>query len=132
MDIRQQVIDAIIAHARAEAPNECCGLLVGRGGTIGECVPARNAKEGPATYLIDPADQFAAIRRTRREGSAILGAYHSHPRSRAVPSPTDVAEAHFPELVYVIVSLADPATPEVRGYLIEAGNFVAVPLVSVA
>jgi proteasome lid subunit RPN8/RPN11 len=129
--IRQHVIDAAVAHARAEAPNECCGLLVGRAGTVDECVRTRNLKQGPTTYLIDPADHFETIRRARREGRAILGAYHSHPRSAAVPSATDVAEAHFPDLVYVIVSLAEPATPEVRGYAIAAGNFVGVPLVSV-
>ena len=131
LKIRQHVVDAMVAHARAEAPNECCGLLVGGHGTIGECVRTRNLKPGPTAYLIDPADHFDTIRRTREHGAEILGAYHSHPQSAALPSATDIAEAHSPEFLYVIVSLADTNIPEVKGYLISAGNFVAVPLVPV-
>jgi proteasome lid subunit RPN8/RPN11 len=128
--IRQDVLDAIVEHARQEAPNECCGLLAGSGGTIDECVRAANVKRSPTAYLIDPAGHFAALRRVRAEGRAILGAYHSHPRSAAVPSPTDIAEAHDAELVYVIVSL-EQTPPDVQGYRIAEGSVGSVVLVSV-
>jgi proteasome lid subunit RPN8/RPN11 len=123
--VRQAMID----HARADAPLECCGLLIGSVGRIEEAVRARNARESATAYLIDPADHFAAIRRVRREGRAIVGAYHSHPRSPAVPSPTDLEEAQFGNFLYVIVSLALPHEPDVRGYRLDAGAFVAAPLV---
>jgi [CysO sulfur-carrier protein]-S-L-cysteine hydrolase len=131
LTILQRVIDTMIAHAREEAPNECCGLLAGRDGRVDECVRTRNLKGSPSEYLVDPADHFAAIRRVRAEGRSIIGAYHSHPRSRAVPSPTDVSEAHYPEFVYVIVSLADAGAPEVRAYRIGNGRFAAVALAPV-
>jgi len=85
----------------------------------------------PTTYLVDPADHFAAIRRARAQGRSVVGAYHSHPRSPAIPSPTDVREAHDPDFVYLIVSLADPRTPDVRGYRLSAEELVEVQLVVV-
>ena len=121
--------DAIIAHARAEAPLECCGLLLGATGVVEEACGTRNMRRSQTTYLVDPADHFAAIRKARRSGQAILGAYHSHPRSPAVPSPTDVQEAWDAGFLYVIVSLADAEAPDVRGYYIEAYAFVHAPLV---
>jgi proteasome lid subunit RPN8/RPN11 len=65
----------------------------------------------------------------RKEGRTIVGAYHSHPRSPAVPSPVDLREAHDAELLYVIVSLADPRAPDVRGYRLTFEQFVEVELV---
>jgi len=94
---------AILAHARAEAPNECCGLLVGRPGSIARAVPARNIADRPAArYLIDPQDYFEAIRTARASGCAVIGFYHSHPAGPPTPSPTDLAEAGDPEAIYVI------------------------------
>lgn len=109
------VIDAMIDHARRDAPLECCGLLAAREGVIDEAIPARNLKASAVAFLIDPADHFAALKRARAAGLEIVGAYHSHPRSPAVPSPTDLAKAHYEEFLYVIVSLA-AAAPDVRGY----------------
>jgi [CysO sulfur-carrier protein]-S-L-cysteine hydrolase len=105
MRILASAVAAMMAHARDEAPDECCGLLLGRGNVICEAVRARNALRSPTAYLVHPEDHFAAIRRARQEGTRVAGAYHSHPRSAARPSATDVAEAHDPELLYVIVSL---------------------------
>lgn len=129
--IHRHVIDAMVAHARVEAPNECCGLLAGSGGVVDECIRTRNVKASPTEYLVDPADHFEAIRRLRSEGRSVLGAYHSHPRSAAVPSRTDVSEAHYPEFVYLIVSLARHDTPDVRAYAIRDGAFAAIDIVTV-
>lgn len=121
----------MIAHARAEAPDECCGLLVGGGRGIEEAVRARNARASPTAYLVDPRDHFALIRRLRGEpGRAILGAYHSHVGSAAHPSETDLREAHYPDFVYVIVSLRDPVAPEVAAFHLRDGSVEAVPLVA--
>jgi proteasome lid subunit RPN8/RPN11 len=98
---------------------------------IDECIGTRNVKASATEYLVDPAEHFAAIRRLRAEGRSIVGAYHSHPQSPAVPSPTDVSEAHDPEFAYVIVSLASPASPDVRAYRIKDGNIAPLALVPV-
>ena len=121
--------EAMIAHARDDAPLECCGLLLGAQGVIEEAVRARNLRHSRTAYLVDPADHFAAIRRARKEGRTIVGAYHSHPRSPAVPSPVDLLEAQYPDFLYVIVSLADPRTPDVRGYRLIRDAFTAETLI---
>ena len=122
------VLAGIARHARDEAPLECCGLLVGHGDLIDEYVCTRNVRASPVAYQVDPADHFAAIRSVRARGRAIVGAYHSHPRTPALPSPTDLAEAHDAELLYVIVSLLDEP-PDIRAYRLDGGNFVEVPVV---
>ena len=105
--ISSTALEAAFAHARATAPFECCGILIGSGGRIDEATPARNLAEGPSRFLIDPADHIAARRAARSRGLEVVGFYHSHPRSAASPSPTDLAEAAYPEAVHLIVSLAD-------------------------
>lgn len=135
--IGQQTLDDIVGHARAEAPLECCGLLIGRVSTkdalasvvaVESSARMRNIRHSATRYRVDPAAHFDAIRRARSEGREIVGAYHSHPRSAPVPSPTDIAEASGPGFLYVIVSLADDRNPEVRGYRIDKGRVTAVPL----
>jgi proteasome lid subunit RPN8/RPN11 len=120
--------DALVAHAHEEAPLECCGLLLGRNDTVEESARARNVRRSRTSYLIDPADHFAAIRRVRAEGRAIVGAYHSHPLSAPVPSESDVREALYREFLYLIVSLTDPAAPDLRGYICRGSEMVPVPL----
>jgi [CysO sulfur-carrier protein]-S-L-cysteine hydrolase len=121
-------IAAVMAHARADAPDECCGLLLARGDVICEAVRARNARRSPTAYLVHPEDHFAAIRRARQEGTRLVGAYHSHPRGAASPSATDIAEAHDPELLYVIVSLGEDVEEAVKAWRIRAGTACPVDL----
>src|SRR5437867_1361039 len=97
VSIDREALTAIVAHARRDAPNECCGLLVGRAGKILEAIPTSNGASEPATrYEISPIDYFAQIRRCRRineaqsESFAVVGAYHSHPRGGPEPSETDI------------------------------------------
>ena len=120
MDLPRAVLEAIVAHARAEAPLECCGLLIGSADSIEESYPVENTRRSPVAFEVDPAGHFSAIRRARGLGRAVIGAYHSHPRSPAVPSETDVREANDPEFVHVIVSLALDR-PEVRAFRITDG-----------
>ena len=114
------VLDEMVAHAREDAPDECCGLLVGTADRIDEAARTPSAERSPNRYQIDPAAHFAVIRRLRGTDRAIIGAYHSHPRSAAAPSPSDIREAYDAELVHVIVSLAG-AEPEVRAWRIREG-----------
>ena len=104
--IRRQALDAVIAHARAAVPAECCGMLVGSGRSIADAVPARNSASGTSRFLIEPRDHIAARRDARRRGLEVVGFYHSHPRSSPRPSESDIREAMYPEAVHLIVSLA--------------------------
>lgn len=106
--------EAIVEHARREAPRECCGLLIGTAERIVEVAPARNEAERATEYRVAPEDHFAAVRRARVRGLAVVGAYHSHPASPPEPSPRDLADA-WPDFLYVIVSLAPGGTPQEAG-----------------
>ena len=124
--IPASALQEMLAHAREEAPRECCGLLVGRGEAVARIIRARNADVKATRYLIDPADHFAAIRSARADGLEVIGAYHSHPSSAPVPSPTDIAEANCgSDFLYVIVS---PAGDDVRAYRIDGDKYVSVGL----
>ena len=121
------VVADMLEHARGEAPRECCGLLIGARDEITRSVRARNLDPKPTRFLIDPADHFTAIRDARAEGKEVIGAYHSHPASAAVPSETDIAEANGgSSFLFVIVSLVND---DVRAYDCEDGRFVPVPLI---
>jgi proteasome lid subunit RPN8/RPN11 len=120
------VVRDMLAHARDEAPRECCGLLIGRGDSVVRSIRARNLDAKPTRYLIDPEDHFRAIRAARAEGREVVGAYHSHPTSEPVPSATDIAEANSgPEFLYVIVS---PTEEDVRAFRIDAGAYKPLAL----
>jgi proteasome lid subunit RPN8/RPN11 len=115
-------LEAMVAHARAEAPNECCGVLTGRDGRVEGVVPVANADRSPYTYRMDPRELLVVYKQADAQGLEVLGYYHSHPSTPAVPSRTDVARAADPFAVYVIVSLATEP-PEVRAYRIADGGY---------
>ena len=121
-DRRVQITDTIAAaiedHARREHPAECCGLLSGSNGLITDIHQLRNDAEKPETrYFATPEELFAAMRRIRESGQSLLGVYHSHPRTPAYPSTSDVEMAFYPEAFYFIISL-EPSV-ELRAFKIE-------------
>jgi proteasome lid subunit RPN8/RPN11 len=120
--VRRAALDALVAHARETAPAECCGMLLGDGEAVTEARPARNLATDLNRFLIDPKDHIAARRDARAHGLDVVGFYHSHPHSAAVPSPTDLAEASYPDHVYLIVGLAGEQ-PDVHLYRFAAGDF---------
>ena len=128
--VRRSVLDDIEAHARAERPNECCGLLVGRPDAIESSYRARNELGSPTRYRVAAEDHFAAIRFARRIGLDVVGAYHSHPCSAPTPSPTDVAEATPGDFMHLIVGVGPGDEPAIQAWRLAGGNFVPVPLVT--
>jgi proteasome lid subunit RPN8/RPN11 len=117
MKISQQLIDEMVAHAREDVPNECCGMIGGRNGVAEKVVRVQNAAASPLRYEMDPQGQFDALKAIEADGGELLGIYHSHTRSAAYPSQTDVNQGQsWPEQAYVIVSLADPEAPDVKAF----------------
>jgi proteasome lid subunit RPN8/RPN11 len=111
--------EAIVAHARAEYPNEACGLVAGtapasEGGTATTWHAARNRAASPLRYEIHPEDLLRVSLAIDDADQVIWGIVHSHVRSPARPSPTDVGLAFYPDALFILVSLAeseaDPAT----------------------
>jgi proteasome lid subunit RPN8/RPN11 len=116
--------DEIVAHAREEAPNECCGVIRLRDGTVHDVRRAENERASPYGYSLDAASLLAAFN-AAEEGYGVA-IYHSHPRSPAQPSQTDINLAEYPEYLYVIVSLA--GEPDVRAWRIESGDVAEEPV----
>jgi proteasome lid subunit RPN8/RPN11 len=129
MRMSQQLLDELIAHAHEDAPNECCGMIGGSGGRASTVYRAANAEASPLRYNIDAKDLFRIMSEIDAAGEELAAIYHSHTKSPAVPSPTDVNLASYPDAVYVIVSIADPGAPEVRGFSIRDGQVAEVDLV---
>ena len=111
----------IVAHARAELPNEACGLIVGdrpaaAGGEAVRWEPTRNRAASPFRYEIDADDLLRLTIETDDADEVFWAIVHSHVASPARPSPTDIGLAFYPDSLYVLVSLhpdeADPATGE--------------------
>jgi len=117
MKISQALIDEMVAHAREDLPDECCGMIGGGDGEATSVVRVENAAHSPLRYEMDPQGQFDALKQIEDAGDELIGIYHSHTRSAAYPSQTDVNEARmWPEQVYVIVSLEDEEAPDVKAY----------------
>ena len=130
LQVARSVLETVVAHARAAHPAECCGLLLGTGGVVLEAAGTRNIAEHPARFLIDPKNHIDRRRAARDRGLDVLGFYHSHPHSAAQPSERDLAEATYPDHLYLIVGMeAEP--PEVQLFVLQDGNFRAVPFVTV-
>jgi [CysO sulfur-carrier protein]-S-L-cysteine hydrolase len=116
MKISQALIDEMVAHAREDRPNECCGMIGGSGGVATKAIRVLNSAASPLRYEMDPQGQFNALKEIEDDGE-LLAIYHSHTKSAAYPSQTDVNQAqNWPEQIYVIVSLADADNPDVKGF----------------
>jgi proteasome lid subunit RPN8/RPN11 len=121
----------IAAHAAAETPRECCGMLAGTEGHVDESVRTANLEPGTTRFLVDPAAQVALMKRLRGTGREILGAYHSHPHSEPVPSASDIAETFADDFLSVIVSLITPDRPVTRAFRIRKGTVEELTIVAV-
>lgn len=129
ISITDSVRAAIQEHALQARPSECCGLLSGKDGLITDLHRLRNGADKPETrYFATPEDLFAAMRRIRKGGQSLLGVYHSHPRTQAYPSASDVEMAFYPEALYFIISL-EPQV-ELRAFKIEDSRIDHVRIVS--
>jgi proteasome lid subunit RPN8/RPN11 len=139
VDLPSSIREAIVAQARTEYPNEACGLIIGdapaaSGGRAIQYVPTRNKAASPYRYEIDPADLYRLTIETDDADQVFWGIVHSHTHSPAVPSPTDVGLAFYPDALFLLVSLsddeADPATGDasLRAWRIVDGGVHEVAL----
>jgi [CysO sulfur-carrier protein]-S-L-cysteine hydrolase len=129
MRIPAHMRDEIVAHAREETPNECCGMIGARDGEATSLYRARNAEESPLRYVVHPQDQFRIMEDIDERGEELGAIYHSHTKSPAYPSQTDINLAEgWPDPLYVICSIADDDSPELRGFAIRDDRVEEVEL----
>lgn len=125
IEVNQTIIDAITAHAERDYPHECGGMLIGTFSegkkTVTEAFPLENAREEEARHnrvLILPKDVLRAERYAREKKLDVVGYYHSHPDSPAVPSQYDLDHA-LPVWSYIIASVIDGKIADVRSWEME-------------
>ena len=117
--------DELIAHCRREYPKEACGILAGKHGDIEQVYPMTNVDQSPISYQMDPQEQLRLMKQLRERGQEMLAIYHSHTASDAYPSPVDVRLAVYPDVAYLLVSLKEPAHPELKSYRIQEGKILS-------
>lgn len=122
MRIPRELVDQMVQHARADLPNECCGMVGGKDGEATTVYSLENAEASPFRYSIAPGDLYKTIKAIDEAGEELVAIYHSHTKSEAYPSQTDVNLAGWPDAVYLIVSLRDLENPELRGFWIRDGQ----------
>ena len=127
MRIARSLLDDIIAHAREDAPNECCGMVASRDGQAVAVHRARNAAASPLRYEFDGMEQYRIYTAIEDAGLEIGAIYHSHTRSEPYPSQTDVNLAFYPDSVYLIVGLVADE-PDVRAFHIVDGQISSAEL----
>ena len=122
LTLTEDYVDEMIAHAKEDVPNECCGIIAGKDGAATKLYRAINAEASPFRYSVDPKDLLRIYRDLDSNGWDVFVIYHSHTHTEAYPSPTDVRLAAWEDALYVIVSLADDGNPVVRAFRITDGN----------
>ena len=128
MDIPRPFKEAMVVHALEEDPNECCGLLAGKDGTLVGHYRMTNAEKSPYRYNMDGKELLATLREIEDNGGEIAVIYHSHTHSPAYPSATDIRLATWPEAYYLVVSLLDKQDPELRVFRIVDGEVTEEPV----
>jgi proteasome lid subunit RPN8/RPN11 len=126
--IPKEMFSQMVSHARKEAPIEACGILAGRDKVTERYYRMQNTDHSEEHFLMDPNEQYKIIMDIRNSGFQMLAVYHSHPKTPARPSKEDIRMALTPDVIYLIISLADAHNPAIRGFLIDDSNVTEVPV----
>jgi len=128
--IPAEMVDAIVAHARADHPDEACGIIAGPAGSDrpSRMVPMTNAERSPTFYRFDSLEQLQLYKAMDAADEEVVVVYHSHTGTEAYPSRTDISYAGEPQAHYVLVSTREPDTEEFRSYRIVDGVVTEEPV----
>ena len=130
LQISQELVDEMVAHARADHPDEACGVIAGAEGSDRPVrfIPMVNAERSPTFYRFDSTEQLKVWREMGRNDEDPIVIYHSHTATEAYPSRTDVSYASEPQAHYVLVSTRDADDTEIRSYRIIDGEVTEEPI----
>jgi proteasome lid subunit RPN8/RPN11 len=124
LTIASDLYDKVVAHARADHPDEACGVIAGPAGSgrPQRFIPMLNAERSPTFYRFDSLEQLRVWREMDERGEEPVVIYHSHTATHAYPSRTDISYASEPEAHYVLVSTREPDRAEFRSFRIADGQ----------
>lgn len=131
LTLPKPIFDEVVQYLSSTYPEEGCGLLAGFENRVSRFYPIENVLHSPVRYQMNPKEQVLAFIDTEERGEWVQAVVHSHPNGPSVPSETDIREATYPELVYLICSFQATDTPIVRGFRIAEGTVVEVELLVV-
>ncbi|MEW6409605.1 MAG: M67 family metallopeptidase [Nitrospirota bacterium] len=134
MIISRGQLNEMIEHAKAEYPKEACGILGGKDGRVERVYRMRNVDASTVTYLMDSKEWIMVDKKLRESGESLIGIYHSHTSSESYPSLRDIELApltFYPEAEYVIISLSNMGSPEIKSYNIIDGSVLEKEIVIV-
>lgn len=126
--ISRPMWEQMLAHVRAAYPLEGCGIVAGRAWQPTVFYPTANAEQSETRYSLSPTELLHVMQDMDRRQLDLLAIFHSHPATAAYPSETDMRLAFYPDSLYLIVSLADPAQPVLRGFWLRDGAVVEHPV----
>jgi proteasome lid subunit RPN8/RPN11 len=126
LSIPADILDAMVAHCRRDAPLECCGLLGGNPPVVSSFHPLRNTEASPTRYLADAQQVVEAVVALRARKAEIVAIYHSHPDAAAIPSQVDLDLNYYGSVPRIIVSLQGPE-PAVRIWRLEPDSYEELP-----
>lgn len=124
--IERRFIDEMVAHAQEDLPNECCGIVAGEQGHVLKVYRMTNVEASPFRFSMDPREVAQVDQEAGENGWDLMAIYHSHTRSEAFPSDTDIRIAGgtselWPDVRYILVSLMVQDNPQVRSFRIDGG-----------
>ena len=128
LEIPNIIYEQMVAQVKAEAPIEACGILAGSDNRVEKLYKMTNAEKRNNHFMMEPAEQFKVVKDIRSAGLEMLAIYHSHPATPTRPSDEDIRLALTPDVTYVIVSLENGDHPAVKGFLMENGSIIEVPV----
>ena len=117
------------SHLTRALPAEACGLLAGQAGTVFQVYPVDNVLRSPTAYRMDPAGQIHAMLAIERDGLDVVGIYHSHPDGPPTPSVTDLKQATYPDVLYLICSRSQAPGWQARAFWLRGDQAVEETLV---
>ncbi len=125
----RRLVNRILHQAQSSSELEICGLIASTDGQPTDCIVIDNVSNKPdRLFCMDPQAQINAMRKFREQGKELFAIYHSHPHSPAIPSATDLAEAGYPQALYLIISLNTKGVLEIRGYRLRDEHAIEVLL----
>ena len=127
--IRKSVLNVLFAHTQIAYPQEACGFLAGTGNYIHHLYLIENILQSHVAYEMDAQQQIEAMLHVEEIGIKLLATYHSHPTGPSFPSPTDVAQSYYPELLHLIISLKNRTEPDVKAFLIDENKIKEIKLI---